>query len=220
LYLPSNDHLAHALASNTRFRAVPPGSETDYERPRAGRFVPQFFSSQDYAAIHRLVTLLLGEPLVSPNLGSSEDDTIVDKVAHWVDRSVYESAAAREAARNLAPQHRALAVAYYGEDDVHEAERSDPQRIAREGLHWLGGEALRQHGKSFVQLAGQQQQAIVALISDSGTEQDNAGTRFFRWLKGETIRGFYTSKIGLKELDYKGNYFYTESPGCAAPTAT
>jgi len=26
--------------------------------------------------------------------------------------------------------------------------------------------------------------------------------------------GFYTSKEGLKELDYKGNSFYSVSPGC------
>jgi hypothetical protein len=28
------------------------------------------------------------------------------------------------------------------------------------------------------------------------------------------IRGFYTSRLGLKELDYKGNAFYAESPSC------
>jgi len=37
---------------------------------------------------------------------------------------------------------------------------------------------------------------------------------FIRWLKHRVIEGFYTSRAGLKELDYKGNSFYSASPGC------
>jgi len=33
------------------------------------------------------------------------------------------------------------------------------------------------------------------------------------FLKSESIRGFYTSRVGLKELD-KGNSFYVKSSGC------
>ena len=39
-------------------------------------------------------------------------------------------------------------------------------------------------------------------------------TEFFKILKGDVIRGFYTSRTGLKELDYKGNAYYAKSPGC------
>jgi hypothetical protein len=34
-------------------------------------------------------------------------------------------------------------------------------------------------------------------------------------LKPECIRGFYTSRLGMKELDYTGNSFYGQSPGCS-----
>ncbi len=37
---------------------------------------------------------------------------------------------------------------------------------------------------------------------------------FIAWLKRKVIEGFYTSQQGLKELDYKGNSFYSISPGC------
>jgi hypothetical protein len=37
---------------------------------------------------------------------------------------------------------------------------------------------------------------------------------FFKMLKNRTIQGFYTSRQGLKELDYKGNSFYSVCPGC------
>jgi hypothetical protein len=39
-------------------------------------------------------------------------------------------------------------------------------------------------------------------------------TEFFKLLKSDVIRGFYTSHTGLKELDYKGNAYYAKSPGC------
>ena len=48
----------------------------------------------------------------------------------------------------------------------------------------------------------------------------NAGTRFYDLLKAESIRGFYTSRRGLKELDFKGNSFYAESPGCGITSAS
>ena len=39
-------------------------------------------------------------------------------------------------------------------------------------------------------------------------------TRFFTFLKAEAIRAYYTSRHGLRELNYKGNWYYAASPGC------
>ena len=41
LFLPSLDHLTHALTSDDPFHPIPPGAETEYVRPRSGPFVPQ-----------------------------------------------------------------------------------------------------------------------------------------------------------------------------------
>jgi hypothetical protein len=49
---------------------------------------------------------------------------------------------------------------------------------------------------------------------NSREEADDAGTRLFILLKNQVAHGFYTSQRGLKELDYKGNAFYAECPGC------
>jgi hypothetical protein len=46
---------------------------------------------------------------------------------------------------------------------------------------------------------------------------NGAGTRVFNFLKEETVRGFYTSRVGLKELNNQGGSFYGESPGCGLP---
>ncbi|MGH9434610.1 MAG: hypothetical protein ACRD06_01270, partial [Terriglobia bacterium] len=40
LYAPSPAHLGHALEADSRFHAVPSGSETDYAVPVAGPFRP------------------------------------------------------------------------------------------------------------------------------------------------------------------------------------
>ena len=45
-------------------------------------------------------------------------------------------------------------------------------------------------------------------------ELENAGNPFIAWLKRRVLDGFYTSRQGLQELDYKGNAFWPESPGC------
>src|SRR5712692_3123031 len=52
LYEPSNDYLSHALAHDDQFHAIPPGSETDYVRPRHGApFEPQFFSAPEFKIV-------------------------------------------------------------------------------------------------------------------------------------------------------------------------
>ena len=42
--------------------------------------------------------------------------------------------------------------------------------------------------------------------------------RFFRELKHLTVRGYYTSKIGIHdEMEYKGNRLLLEFAGCDDP---
>ena len=42
------------------------------------------------------------------------------------------------------------------------------------------------------------------------------GVEFFAFLRRLTSDGFYTSEIGIKDLQYIGNTFLTEFPGCPA----
>ena len=218
LYEPSSDHLRHALSSDSQLHPVASGSETDYVRPRAGPFRPQSLSPPEFETIRRIVELMLGEASDRPRpAGTRDDEQISAVVAEWIDLRVSSAAAVREAARRLAPDHRALAVAYYGSSTpVAELENFDPQRISREGLDWLAKESGRRGGASFLELDERQQIEILTAISDDRPDAatENAGTRFFNLLKREIIRGFYTSQIGLKELDYKGNTFYAASPAC------
>jgi hypothetical protein len=42
--------------------------------------------------------------------------------------------------------------------------------------------------------------------------------KFFETTRTEIARGYYTSAQGLKELDYKGNWYYAACPGCEKET--
>lgn len=214
LYLSNNDHMTHALMSDERFHPVPPGSETDYVRPRAGPFVPQFFSADQFALVRRLVDLILGESRKSAP--DAKGASITDEIAEWIDLIVFNAASVREAVRRLAPEHRIVAEHYRGPEGLRELETADPQKAWREGLEWLAQEAQQRFGKAFLGLAESEQLELLKAASDNRADKtvENSGTRLFELLKGQTLDGFYTSRAGLDELDYKGNTYHAECPGC------
>jgi hypothetical protein len=156
--------------------------------------VPLFFSQSDFQLLSYLVALTLGESASYPP---------VPEISRWIDLIVAESPQVREAARALTPGQRRLAIDFYGEQAVNQLLDSDPVSLCRDGLQNLGGQ-------SFLDLPPSEQTAQLEQL-------DAVNDPFFGWLKTRIIDGFYTSKEGLKELDYKGNSFYSESPGCDHP---
>ena len=219
LYTPSMDHVTRALNQEGLFLSIAPGAETEFVRPRSGPFLPQAFSSEEFAAIRRLVELILGENLKTAPAQTAvgAPETPYDEVAAWIDLVVFSGPRVRAAARNLTPEQRALAVAYFtSEEPVRELEIFEPERTCKEGLAWLQQETERRSIKTFLTAPPAMQLELVSFISDSRTDLavTHAGTRFFDFLKAEAIRGYYTSRLGLKELNYAGNSFYGQSPGC------
>jgi hypothetical protein len=218
LYQPSLDHLSHALASEGPFLSIPPGAETEYLRARSGTFVSQAFAQQEFLIVRRLVEIILGEDLKN----SSEKPipgapaSIYQEVAEWIDLVAASAPGIRTLARNLPADQRALAAAFFGnEERVRNLETFEPERICQGGLAWLGEESQRRFAKGFLDAEPAEQMELVQAISDVRPDKSaiHAGTRLFDFLKAESIRGFYTSRVGLKELD-KGNSFYAKSPGC------
>jgi Gluconate 2-dehydrogenase subunit 3 len=213
LYEPLADHLGHALQSAGHFHPIPPDSPTDYVRPKSEPFDPLFFSRSEFAVIRRLTELLLGE---EAETGNDKREDVVEEVAEWIDLSVFSSARTREAALSLDRLHRAVRVAYHAAEAVHNLETFDAQKICRDGLVWLAEQSKSRGDTNFLHLGENEQKQILTLVSDGRSDKriENSGTRFFKLMKAEVVRGFYTSPIGLKELDFKGNGFYARSPGC------
>jgi len=222
LYQPSLDHLSHALDSKGAFLPIPPGAPTEYARPHLGPFVPQGFTQEEFAVVRRLVEIILGEDLknASEKLASGAPASIYDELAEWIDFVVAKAPGTRTLALNLPADQRALAVAYFGsEEPVRHLESFEPESVCRDGLAWLGEESQRRLATGFLDIDASGQAELVRAISDGRPDRSvtHAGTRLFDFLKEETIRAFYTSREGLKELDYQGNSFYGQSPGCGLP---
>lgn len=201
LYIPSSDALVHALSTGHKPFTPPAGSETDYAIPVMGSFTPQFFSAEEFRVITRLSEILLG----------NVDATTLAQTAQWIDLYVHSSKAVLETAQNLDPLHRALAVAYFGESSVKELETVDPQRVVREGLAELSKFCSQKYGEEFLKLDAARQSEVLRVLSAS---EDVALRNVFELIREQAIRGYYTSPAGLHELDYKGNAFYGECPGC------
>jgi hypothetical protein len=225
LYLPSSEHLGHVLEQDELFHPLPAGSQTDYAPPVSGLFRPAFFSENEFHVVRRIVELILGLPqeetgqasqAVASELTEKDREDPVEGIARWFDLQMASAAAVRRAAQTLSPEHRTVAAHYYGPEAMHRLETEEPDRTCHTGLVWLEERSRQKYGAEFVSLNEPQQIEIIGLASKvSKTETgDREGIRFFELLRDVTIRGYYTSRVGLRELDYKGNSFYVESPGC------
>ena len=191
LYAPSADHLIHALRSSGNLYTAPPGSETEYAQPFFGPFRPQFFSQDEFRVITRFVEIVLGR--VNPEA--------LSQTTQWLDLWLHSAASVQNAAQHLDPLHRALAVAYYGEQPVRELETSNPQTVAHEGLSALHALSAENHNLGFLELTEAQQ---VDLVKAAGAASQNGALRkFFDVMRSQAIRGYYTSAEGLKEPETK-----------------
>ena len=72
------------------------------------------------------------------------------------------------------------------------------------GLGWLDGRAIGLHGSPFVSLEEGQQIAILESLDEAKDPDLATGTEFFKRLKRLTVEGYYTSRIGIAELNKHG----------------
>jgi len=94
----------------------------------------------------------------------------------------------------------------------------DTQKLWREGLASLDQKSQSQFTKPFVKASADQQTVLLTEVSKNEMKPQSLDERFFRAIKGMTIDGYYTSKIGIhQELQYKGNTYLKEFKGCTHP---
>ena len=79
----------------------------------------------------------------------------------------------------------------------------------RGGLMYLDHRANTAYGSNFADAPWEQQKQIIDPIAYYDPEVPEAergiGVNFFSLIRNLTLTGFYTSKIGIEELGYKGN---------------
>lgn len=96
------------------------------------------------------------------------------------------------------------------------SEYPEEQLWMRGGLAWLDAEARRRGGADFVSAPDAQRTAILDDIAwpakaPAGVHQ---GVRFFNQFRDLTASGFWSSQMGVADLQYKGNVFVADWQGC------
>jgi len=104
--------------------------------------------------------------------------------------------------------------------DLLTSENAEFQGRLGGGLMWLDGYCLDHYGKSYMESAPEQRKEIIDLIAyrknAKATPELHQGVAFFAFLRNMTCDGFYTSKVGIEDLQYIGNVTRGEWPGCPA----
>ena len=83
---------------------------------------------------------------------------------------------------------------------------------------WAENGCVDSNGKSFKEGAPGERKEMVGLIGFRKRAEKglglSQGVAFFAFLRKMTCDGYYTSKIGIADLQYIGNVTRSEWPGC------
>ncbi|HWZ82398.1 MAG TPA: gluconate 2-dehydrogenase subunit 3 family protein [Terriglobales bacterium] len=89
------------------------------------------------------------------------------------------------------------------------------------GLMWLDSICIDRYGRTFLDSSFHSRKEILDqiayrknVLTDPAISQ---GVEFFAFLRKLTADGFYSSEIGIKDLQYIGNTALKEFPGCPTP---
>ena len=86
------------------------------------------------------------------------------------------------------------------------------------GVLWLNAFCSVRYGVPFLNCASHQQMEIIDQIAfrrNAKIEPSlTAGIEFFAFLRREALDAFYTSRMGIIDLDYQGNQVEGEFHGC------
>jgi gluconate 2-dehydrogenase gamma chain len=90
------------------------------------------------------------------------------------------------------------------------------QTRVRGGLAWLNHESGRRFGAPFAGLGVEERRAVLDDIAwpEKARPEMEAGAAFFSLFRDLVASGFWSSRIGVEDLQYSGNTFVAEWKGC------
>jgi hypothetical protein len=90
------------------------------------------------------------------------------------------------------------------------------QTAMRGGLAWIDAECLRRHDKTFLGCTAAERTGLLDDISwpRKARRELSHGVSFFNSFRDLTASGFWTTKMGMDDLQYMGNTFVPEWKGC------
>lgn len=90
----------------------------------------------------------------------------------------------------------------------------DTKKAWMDGLSAVESLARERHARAFLQLAPDEQEAIVGAMAEEESRPATPAGRFFVELKRLTVDAYYTSKVGIHDdIEYKGNTVQAEYSG-------
>ena len=90
------------------------------------------------------------------------------------------------------------------------------QTAMRGGLKWIDSECVRRHDKTFLACTAAERTGLLDDISwpQKARPELSHGVGFFNSFRDLTASGFWTTKMGMSDLQYMGNTFVPEWKGC------
>lgn len=97
-------------------------------------------------------------------------------------------------------------------------QRERNQTRMRGGLAWLDRECVKRFGKSFLDAGETERKPVLDDIAYPARAEEKPelgpGVAFFTAFRDLTAAGFWSSKMGVEDLQYTGNTFVAEWKGC------
>ena len=91
--------------------------------------------------------------------------------------------------------------------DMMASENDQLKGIYTKGLAWMDAAMVQRGAKDFLTAAPARQTELLDLIAYWRNQSPELlpGIDFFAWARRMTVDAFYTSEIGIKDIDYRGN---------------
>jgi len=153
---------------------------------RADAFKPQFFTAEEFRLVDLLAELIIPED-DSPGAHDAG-------VAEFIDFMVAS-----------------------GADLSHNDKSEKTEDRFRSGLKWINSRSQSVYGHVLVECTSEQQTELLEHLAYKKNFRagEEKGQRFFKLMRDYTVKGYYTSRIGLEALGYPGlQTMWAEMPGC------
>ncbi|HLJ51384.1 MAG TPA: gluconate 2-dehydrogenase subunit 3 family protein [Bryobacteraceae bacterium] len=111
------------------------------------------------------------------------------------------------------PGAKAAKCAEYIDFRLAETDDAEARRRWREGLKLVNSLSQKMNGLPFLQATPEQRVGVVTSMASNEEEPKSPAELFFVELKRRTVNAYYTSKIGIQELEYQGNVYLAEFVG-------
>jgi gluconate 2-dehydrogenase gamma chain len=91
--------------------------------------------------------------------------------------------------------------------DLISSENDKLKEIYKSGVTWIDAAMKTRGAANFVAATPAQQTELLDLIAYRRNQSPELapGIEFFSWVRRMTVDAFYTSEIGIKDIDYRGN---------------